>query len=81
MVVTSNIRGVCISQIKVAVSDGIIMGIDFIGGCDGQCKVLNTLLCGQTIAYAVDKLEGITCGKRDTSCANELAKLLRTCLK
>ena len=76
MLVTKKVSGVCAREIRVAVSDGIIMGVELIGGCDGQNKVLNAMLCGKTPYFAAKKLKGITCGKRQTSCANELAMLL-----
>ena len=76
MLITKKVTGVCAREIQVILTDGIIMGVNFTGGCDGQGKALNALLCGQNPQEAIRKLRGLTCGLRPTSCANELAKFL-----
>ena len=36
-------KGVCSRQITVEVEDGIVKDVAFIGGCNGNLKVANTL--------------------------------------
>ena len=67
-------RGVCSSKIVVEVEDGIIRAVNFTGGCPGNTLGLSTLLIGMNVEDAINKLEGIKCGFRATSCPNELAK-------
>ena len=77
MILRKCICGVCAKEVRAVIEDGIIHSIEFIGGCDGQCKTMNALLVGTKVTDAVEKLTGIKCGRRDTSCANELATMLR----
>lgn len=69
-------EGICAREIQVILTDGIVMGINFVGGCDGQSKTLNALLSGTNPKDAVRKMKQVTCGKRKTSCARELALFL-----
>lgn len=68
-------HGVCSKMMEVDVSDYMaIMEIRITGGCEGQGKTLNKLLKGVHIRTAVEELLGITCGRRGTSCADQLSK-------
>lgn len=69
-------EGICAKEIQVILTDGIVMGVNFVGGCDGQGKTLNALLAGTNPVEAIRKMKQITCGKRKTSCAKELAIFL-----
>lgn len=66
-------KGVCSKQIVVEVDNGYIQTITFSGGCSGQSNVLNKLLRNISVDIAADVLKGITCGKRQTSCSDQLA--------
>ena len=71
-------RGVCARQINYEVEDGIIKHVDFVGGCNGNLKAIAKLVEGQPADKIADLLEGNTCGSRPTSCADQLAKALRS---
>ena len=71
------IYGVCAYGLEVEYEDGKIQGVEFYGGCDGNHKGLNAILKGMDIEEAADRMEGITCGRRPTSCPDQLAKVLR----
>ena len=53
-----------------------IHNLSFLGGCNGNLKAISKLLEGQTAQYAVNTLQGNTCGPRPTSCADQLSKAL-----
>ena len=70
--------GICASHISVVLNDNnIIEDVSFEGGCNGNHKGLNALCKGMTAKEAADRLEGITCGFRNTSCPDQLSKALR----
>ncbi len=64
----------CSSQIDFDINDGIITNISFIGGCNGNLKAISKLVDGWSAQQISDKLAGNLCGRRPTSCADQLAK-------
>ena len=68
--------GVCSEQIDIETIGGNIKSVNFEGGCDGNLKGLCKLLEGMAVDSAIDKLSGILCGDKDTSCPDQLAKAL-----
>lgn len=73
--------GVCSREMRVEVEDGIIRQVKVIGGCDGNLKGISKLLVGMRAEDAIEKLEGIRCGFKNTSCPDQLSKALRECLE
>ena len=63
-------------MINVAVKDGKILEVEFIGGCNGNLKGISTLVVGLTIDEVIEKLQNITCGPKTTSCPDQLAQCL-----
>lgn len=53
--------------------DGTITNIAFQGGCNGNLKAIAKLLDGMKAEEIYSKLKGNTCGRRPTSCADQLA--------
>ena len=70
-------KGVCSRAIELDVEDGIIKSVSFRDGCDGNAKGIASLVAGMSIDDVIERLEGITCEHRDTSCPDQLAKALR----
>lgn len=70
-------KNVCPKMIKYAVEDGKLVHLDFIGGCDGNLKAIASLLTNMDLDFVIDKLSGITCGRKDTSCVDQLCHALR----
>ena len=68
---------VCAQLISFDLNDDIVTNISFTGGCNGNLKAISKLLEGQSVEYIEKKLSGNTCGMRDTSCADQLAKAVR----
>ena len=70
-------KGTCASEIRFDLTDGIVRDIVFIGGCNGNLKMIAKLLEGQTADYIVSRCEGNTCGYKSTSCADQLAQAVK----
>ena len=68
--------GVCCQMMHVAVQDGKILDAEFFGGCNGNLKGIKSLIKGMSIDEVVERLQGITCGSKPTSCPDQLAKCL-----
>ena len=69
---------VCSKQIDIQIKDGIIESVVYTRGCDGNAKGIGALIKGMSVEEAIRRLEGITCGKRPTSCPDQLAKVLKS---
>ncbi len=74
------ITGVCPSTVKYDIVDGKIYNLKYDKGCDGNSKFITKLVEGMEVERVIEIAEGIQCGKKGTSCANELAKTLKEIL-
>ena len=72
-------HGTCSKAIIMDVDEttGVINDIQFIGGCNGNTGGIAALVRGQKADDVAARLEGITCGYKNTSCPDQLAKALR----
>ncbi len=70
-------ENVCPKMIKYSVEDGKLKYLNFVGGCDGNLKALSSLLTDMDLDVVIDKLSGITCGQKTTSCVDQLCNALR----
>lgn len=70
-------RGVCSRQIDVEVNGDTVESVQFTGGCDGNLKVISKLVTGMKVDDVAALLEGNTCGRRSTSCADQMVRALR----
>ena len=66
-------QGVCSKAIDVEVEDGVIKYVAFTGGCNGNLQGISSLVTGMKIEDAINKLKGIKCGFKNTSCPDQLA--------
>lgn len=69
-------NGTCSREIILDVEDGIVRNVEFIGGCNGNLKGIAALTEGKSIDEVIEKLSGIRCGFKSTSCPDQLAKAL-----
>ena len=69
---------VCSKQIDIEIKDGIIQKVVYTRGCEGNAKGIGALIKDMTVEEAIRRLDGITCGKRGTSCPDQLAKVLKS---
>jgi len=66
--------GVCSSKIIYNIEDNKIIDIKIIGGCPGNCLGIKKLLQNQNIDYVIEKLNGIRCGNKNTSCPDQISQ-------
>lgn len=75
--ITYATKGTCSRQIDIDVNDdGIVELVKFTGGCSGNTQGVAALVRGMHIDEAIERLEGIKCGPRSTSCPDQLSKAL-----
>ena len=68
--------GVCSREVSFDVDEGRIKNVSFFGGCEGNLKGISKLVEGMELNEAINKLKGIKCGHKNTSCPDQLAKAL-----
>lgn len=74
-------RGVCSQAMRVEVDDqGVIRKLEVLGGCSGNLQGIAALVEGMPAREAIDRLKGIRCGFKDTSCPDQLARGLEAAL-
>lgn len=74
-------KGVCSRQYDIQYEDNKIVDIQIVGGCNGNLKGLRALLIGMDIDEAINKLQGITCGPRSTSCPDQISQALKSIVR
>lgn len=70
-------KGVCSRAIDIELDGETIKNVRFHGGCDGNLKGISLLVKGMNANEVIKLLEGNTCGFKQTSCPDQLAKALR----
>ena len=70
-------KGVCSRKIDIEVNDGIVTSVKFIGGCAGNTQGVAALVKGMSVDEAIERLSGIRCGFKSTSCPDQLAEALK----
>jgi len=68
---------VCSQLISFDIDGDVISNIVFTGGCNGNLKAISKLVDGWTVDRIEQYLRGNLCGRRPTSCADQLAKAVR----
>ena len=81
MTYTYTPRGVCSRKMKVDVENGIIRSVEILGGCSGNLEGISRLIEGMPVEEAIQKMEGVKCGFKDTSCPDQLSIALREATK
>lgn len=69
-------RGTCSREIIIEIEGDRLKKVTILGGCAGNTKGISTLVEGMKIEEVIQKLKGILCGVRGTSCPDQLAKAL-----
>ena len=80
MTYTRTNKGVCSRSTKVVIEDGIIKDVEVIGGCSGNLKGIMALLIGMKAEDAIERMKGITCGFKNTSCPDQIAVTIEEAL-
>ena len=73
-------KGTCATAIEVELDGDIIKKVRFNGGCNGNLKGISKMVEGMRVSDVTDKLSGIKCGFKNTSCPDQLAKALTAAL-
>ena len=68
--------GVCSRSIYLDIENGVIKDVEFVGGCNGNLQAISKLVDGLTVDQIKNKLLGIHCGFKDTSCSDQLARAI-----
>ena len=69
--------GTCSQRIFFEIEDNKVKNVQFMGGCNGNLKGIGALVEGMDVDLVIDRLEGTTCGMKNTSCPDQLAKALK----
>jgi len=78
--ITYKPQGVCSQQIDIEIDGDVISSVKFTGGCNGNTQGVSALVEGMKVQDVIDRLSGIKCGFRPTSCPDQLAKALSEAL-
>jgi len=70
-------EGVCSKEFIFQIENNTIISLEVLGGCPGNALGISSLISGQTIDDVINKLEGIQCGNRKTSCPDQMARALQ----
>ena len=73
-------EGTCSSRVTLVVDGEIIREALFEGGCDGNLTGICRLIIGMNVKDVIQRLQGIDCGERGTSCPDQLARALQESL-
>ena len=74
-------EGTCSQMIEVELEGDVIKDVVFIGGCNGNLSGISKLITGMKAEDVIEKLEGTTCGFKNTSCPDQLSKALKEALE
>jgi len=70
-------KGVCSSKMIFKIENNIIKDIKIIGGCPGNSLGVSSLIKNQKIDDVINKLDGIRCGFKNTSCPDQISNALK----
>ncbi|GAA0688844.1 uncharacterized protein TIGR03905 [Clostridium cadaveris] len=76
--ITFKTQGVCARNINFEVVDNRVTSVSFEGGCNGNLQGISKLVEGMEINEVIDRLKGIKCGSKKTSCPDQLAIALES---
>ena len=69
-------QGTCSTNIELDVEEGVLKEVAYWGGCNGSLQGISRLVTGMKVEDVIEKLEGVRCGRRSTSCPDQLCKAL-----
>ncbi len=73
-------QGTCARNIILEMNRDTIENVQFIGGCNGNLKGISALIQGQKARNVIERVKGIHCGPKPTSCPDQLALALEAYL-
>ncbi len=81
MTYTRRNQGTCSRAVQFDLENGILHNVRFEGGCNGNLQGIARLVEGMDAEQAIERLSGIRCGFKPTSCPDQLAIAIRDALK
>lgn len=75
--ITYQTKGVCSRKIEIDIENGIVEKVQYLGGCSGNTQGVAALVRGMKVEEAIERLAGIRCGMKTTSCPDQLSEALR----
>ncbi len=78
---TYTTSGTCSRLIELTAEDGRLTDVRFVGGCDGNLKGIRQLVVGMKLEDVRQKLQGIRCGSKPTSCPDQLSRAVDQLLR
>ena len=69
-------KGVCSQLMEIDIEDGKIANLTVLGGCSGNLQGISRLVQGMPVETVIERLQGIRCGFKNTSCPDQLARAL-----
>ena len=73
-------KGTCSQRIFFEIEDGKLKNVEFLGGCNGNLKGICALVEGMDAEEVIERIQGIHCGIKPTSCPDQLATALKEAL-
>ena len=74
-------KGVCSQLMEIEIEGGRLAGLKVMGGCDGNLQGISRLVEGMEVEEVIRRLEGVRCGRKATSCPDQLAQALKLTLE
>ena len=74
-------HGVCSTRIVLDIDNDRITDVHFVGGCSGHTQGISALVTGMRVEVVIARLRGVRCGRRETSCPDQLARALEAALE
>ncbi len=73
-------KGTCSQEINFEIKDGKLYNVSFVGGCNGNLKGIGKLVEGMDVNEVIERLDGIKCGFKNTSCPDQLAQAIKSAI-
>ena len=70
-------KGTCSQRILFEIEDGKVKNVEYIGGCHGNLQGISKLVEGMEVTEVIERIQGIRCGMKPTSCPDQLAAALK----
>ena len=74
---TYRTKGTCSTEIELELDGNVVHNVKFTGGCNGNLKAISKVVNGMTVEQIEGYFKGNTCRQKPTSCADQLARLVR----
>lgn len=70
-------KGVCSRKMIIEIEGDVVKSLSVMGGCNGNLQGISSLVKGMKIDEIIERLDGIDCGGKGTSCPAQLAVALK----